>query len=75
MFAALITELNEEQGSYFGWLNPSLYADWGAYGYGSGAFRDITSGSTGGGWSAKTGYDQSTGIGSIESGYVFGTYY
>ena len=75
MFAALITELNEEQGSYFGWINPSLYADWRAYLYGSGAFRDITSGSTGGGWSAKTGYDQSTGIGSIESGYVFGTYY
>ncbi len=73
MFAALLTEVNQEQGSYSGWFNPSLYYYEETYGYGT-AFRDITSGATDGGWSAKAGYDQSTGWGSIKSGFVLGSY-
>jgi pseudomonalisin len=73
MFAALLAEVNQEQGSYSGYFNPALYWYLGHYGYGT-AFRDITNGSTGAGWMAAAGYDQSTGIGSIKNGYTLGSF-
>ena len=73
VFAALLTEQNQKTGSRSGLVNPALYATFtnngatpaGIYG---GDFFDVTSGSIGAGWSAKAGYDQATGIGSILGG-------
>jgi len=73
VFAALLTEQNQKTGSKAGFATPALYATFtnngatpaGIYG---GDFFDVTSGSIGAGWSAKAGYDQATGIGSILGG-------
>jgi subtilase family serine protease len=73
VFAALITEQNQKNGGRSGLVNPALYATFtnngakpaGVYGV---DFYDITSGSIGAGWTAKAGYDQTTGIGSILGG-------
>jgi kumamolisin len=73
VFAALLTEQNQKTGSRAGWANPALYATFTNHGatpagiYGV-DFLDITGGSTGGGWTSKVGYDQSTGIGTILGG-------
>jgi len=64
MFVALQTEINEIQHSRNGFVNPSLYAmaAGGSTEYAF-AFRDVVSG-TNGFYSAQTGYDDATGIGS-----------
>ncbi len=72
-FAALLVEENQQRKSLAGWYNPTLYSAFtdagkkpaGVYGT---EFFDIVSGSTGAGWTAHAGYDQSTGIGSIDNG-------
>jgi kumamolisin len=74
-FAALLTERNQQLKSLAGWFTPKLYNGFtdggkkpaGLYGT---EFFDILSGGTGAGWSARKGYDQSTGIGSIDNGSV-----
>jgi kumamolisin len=72
-FAALVALQNQVNGSLAGYLNTALYATYTNNGaspagiYGA-DFHDITSGSIGGGWKAKKGYDQATGIGSIFNG-------
>jgi kumamolisin len=72
-FAALLTEQNQQKKSLAGYADPALYSAFTDGGkkpggvYGS-EFHDITSGSIGSGWSARTGYDQATGIGSIFNG-------
>jgi kumamolisin len=71
-FAALLVEENQVRKSLAGWYDPTLYTAFtdggkkpgGIYGT---EFFDIVSGSTGG-WSPRKGYDQSTGIGSIDNG-------
>jgi kumamolisin len=73
VIAALIAEQNQVAGSRAGFANPALYSAFttkgskmsGTYG---GEFYDVTSGTIGSGWSAKSGYDQATGIGSILNG-------
>jgi kumamolisin len=72
-FAALLTEQNQLRKSQAGWYNPKLYATFTNSGKAPGGvydteFYDITSGGTGAGWSAHNGYDQATGIGSIDDG-------
>ena len=73
VFATLVALQNQKTGSRSGFLNPALYAAFtnngaspsGVYGA---DFYDVTSGNIGAGWSAKAGYDQATGIGSILGG-------
>ena len=73
IFAALVAQQNEKTGTAAGFLNTALYATYTANGtkpagvYGS-DFYDVKSGSIGAGWSAKTGFDQATGIGTILDG-------
>ena len=70
IFAALVAEQNQKTGARAGYLNPALYATFtnsgaspgGVYG---GDFLDVTSGSIGAGWSARAGYDQATGLGTV----------
>jgi kumamolisin len=70
--AALIAEINQEVRSTVGFVNPMLYgvftglgfAPQGVYG---GLYYDVTNGTIGAGWSAAPGYDQATGIGSINN--------
>ncbi len=64
MFAAFLADENQENGSLSGWIDEYLYEYYGTYGY-SAFFHDVTSGSIGAGWKAAPGYDQATGIGSI----------
>ena len=72
VFAALVAEQNQKNGSLTGFANPALYATYtnngaapaGIYG---GDFLDITSVSIGA-YTAHAGYDQATGIGSILGG-------
>ena len=73
VFAALVALQNQVNGSLSGYLNTSLYAAYTNHGAAPGGvygtdFHDITSGKIGGGWSAKAGYDQATGIGTILNG-------
>jgi kumamolisin len=68
LFAALVAERNQTFGTRSGYLNPTLYSSFTKAGADPGGvygtrFLDITSGSTGAGWKAAAGYDQSTGIG------------
>jgi subtilase family serine protease len=65
MFAAFLADENQEVGSDQGFFSQYLYQYFAAYGYGS-FYHDITSGSIGAGWKATAGYDQATGIGSID---------
>jgi kumamolisin len=73
VFAALVALQNQKTGARSGFLNPALYATFTNHGaspkgvYGA-DFFDVTSGSIGAGWSARAGYDQATGIGSILGG-------
>lgn len=65
IFGAVQTLENQLAGTQAGFVNPSLYKTFKKYGYkanGQPVFRDITSGSNGF-YSAKPGYDQTTGIG------------
>ena len=73
IFAALVAEQNEKTGAAAGFLNTALYATYTANGtkpagvYGT-DFYDVKSGSIGAGWSAKAGFDQATGIGTVLDG-------
>jgi subtilase family serine protease len=66
-YCALQVTINEKDGKRFGYVNPSIYAAFKAHGYT--VFHDIKIGSNGG-FSAHTGYDNTTGIGSIK-GFSF----
>jgi subtilase family serine protease len=61
IYAALQLEVNQIQGSRFGWVNPSVYSLFKTSGYNH--FYDVTEGSNGN-YNAKKGYDNVTGIGS-----------
>jgi subtilase family serine protease len=65
VFAALIAEQNQKTKARTGLANPGIYATFMAN---KGAFYDITTGSIGAGWTARAGYDQATGVGSIING-------
>jgi kumamolisin len=73
MYAALIADQNQQKNALSGVANYALYAAYTNKGaqpagiYGT-QFFDVTSGSIGAGWTAKTGYDQATGIGSVLNG-------
>jgi kumamolisin len=60
-YVALQLELNEAKGSRFGWVNKNIYSVFKLSAYTD--FYDVTSGSNGG-FSAKAGYDNVSGIGS-----------
>ena len=60
-YVALQLEVNQVQGKHFGWVNPSVYSLFKSTGYTN--FYDVTTGSNGG-FKAKAGYDNVTGIGS-----------
>jgi pseudomonalisin len=65
IFGAGLTAVDQTNKSKAGYLNPTLYTQWGKVGYGKGAkayFRDITVGTIGV-YSAQKGYDQMSGIG------------
>jgi kumamolisin len=65
IFGAGITSVDQINKSRAGALNVTMYKQWNKVGYGKGKkayFRDITVGSIGQ-YSAKTGYDQMSGIG------------
>ncbi len=80
VFASLVALNNQVTGSKSGYVNPTLYSAFTKNGASPGGvygadFLDITSGSIGGtvngvgvSWSAKAGYDQATGIGTILGG-------
>jgi subtilase family serine protease len=65
LFAAMIAEIDEVEGTRNGWVNPRLYqiVNQQSYGY---AFRDITLG-TDGLYTATTGYDEESGLGSVKA--------
>jgi kumamolisin len=70
MFAAILAIMNQMVASQSGsptqgYLSPFMYQYFADYGERE-FFHDITAGSIGAGWKATTGYDQATGIGSIE---------
>jgi kumamolisin len=60
-YVALQLEINEAKSSRFGWVNNNIYSVFKTSAYTD--FFDVTKGSNGG-FSAKTGYDNVTGIGS-----------
>jgi subtilase family serine protease len=60
-YVALQLEVNQIQGSRFGWVNPSVYNLFKNYGYDY--FYDVTKGSNGA-YNAKKGYNNVAGIGS-----------
>jgi kumamolisin len=60
-YVALQLEINEAKGSRFGWVNNNIYSVFKLSKYAD--FYDVTRGSNGG-FSAKAGYDNVTGIGS-----------
>jgi kumamolisin len=66
IFSAFITEANEIRGGRSGFVNTRLYNAFKTYGYG--VYHDVTSGNNGS-FSAATGYDEVTGIGSTQ-GYA-----
>jgi len=68
IFGAAQTEIDQVHGGRFGLAAQKIFVFFKKDGYGSGSdlfFHDITSGSNGE-YSAKTGYDQVTGIGSMD---------
>lgn len=62
LFASLVAQIDNVQGARNGWITPRLYQIVDAQGY-AWAFHDITAG-TNGYYSATSGYDNVTGIGS-----------
>ncbi len=70
IFAAMQAEIDERQGTRKGNVVGRLYSLWRTYGYGAAPdgspfiFHDITQGNTG--WSAGSGYDWASGIGSVD---------
>ncbi len=69
IFCAYIADVAQMHGARAGFVNPSLYSAFGgSYTY----YHDITSGNNGG-YTAATGYDQASGIGSLKSGNALGT--
>jgi kumamolisin len=60
-YVALQLELNEAKGNRFGWVNKNIYSAFKLSAYTN--FHDVTTGSNGG-FNAKTGYDNVSGIGS-----------
>jgi kumamolisin len=60
-YVALQLEINQLQGSRFGWVNPNIYQVFSAHAYSD--FYDVTKGSNGE-YKAKPGYDNVSGIGS-----------
>lgn len=69
IYSALQTEINERQQARAGFANARIYKAFGTSGYK--AFHDITSGSNGA-FSAHTGFDDVTGIGSPRGFYLSG---
>ena len=65
IFTAYLAQVAQIHGARAGFVNPSIYSTFSGTGYTY--FHDITSGNNFG-YSAKTGYDQASGIGSIKSG-------
>jgi kumamolisin len=61
IYVALQLGINQVKGSHFGWVNPNIYAVFKKSAYAD--FYDVTKGSNGQ-FSAKTGFDNVTGIGS-----------
>jgi kumamolisin len=57
LWAALIALINQQRGSNLGFINPTIYAS------AENGFNDITQGNNGS-WSAGTGWDPCTGLGS-----------
>jgi subtilase family serine protease len=70
VFAALQTEINQVEGTRNGWVNPRLYAIQNAQGYY--AFHDILTGTNLFNVAAAPGYDNVTGIGSIDGWLLAG---
>jgi subtilase family serine protease len=64
VFTAVQTETDQVHNSREGYVNPLIYSVYTKHGYG--AFHDITSGSNGA-YSAHSGYDDVTGIGSLKA--------
>jgi kumamolisin len=62
LFTSLVVQIDGVQGSRNGWINPQLYRIVNGQGYGY-AFRDVVGG-TNGYYTATSGYDNVTGIGS-----------
>ena len=69
IYCALQTEINQRQNSKAGFVNPRIYTAFTTYGYT--AFHDITSGSNGK-FSAHSGFDNVTGIGSAQGYFLSG---
>ncbi len=69
IYAALQTEINQRQGARAGFVNPRIYKAFANNGYN--AFHDVTSGSNGA-FSAHTGFDDVTGIGSPKGYFLSG---
>ena len=67
LWAALIARVNQSLGASVGYLNPFLYLP-----AEEGTFHDITTG-TNGGYSAGTGWDPCTGLGSPDGGKLLRT--
>ncbi|MGH9587378.1 MAG: S53 family peptidase [Acidobacteriaceae bacterium] len=65
LWAGLIALVNQQRGSAAGFVNPTLYAN-------PGAFRDITSGNNGA-FKAAPGWDACTGLGSPDGAAVVAT--
>ena len=61
-YVALQLEINQVKGARMGWVNAAIYSVFKTEGYAT-DFYDVTNGNNGG-YSAKTGYDNVTGIGS-----------
>ncbi|MEO6991854.1 MAG: protease pro-enzyme activation domain-containing protein [Candidatus Baltobacteraceae bacterium] len=70
IYSALQTEINQRQSNRSGYVDPRIYAAFANNGYN--AFHDITSGSNGA-YSAHTGFDNVTGIGSAKGYFLSGT--
>ncbi|HEY1978046.1 MAG TPA: S53 family peptidase [Candidatus Baltobacteraceae bacterium] len=69
LFGAAVAELDQVKGGRLGLAAGGLYAAFAAHGYGSGAtpyFHDVVQGNNGT-FYASTGYDLTTGIGSIDA--------
>jgi subtilase family serine protease len=70
VFAALQTEINQVEGTRNGWVNPRLYAIQNQQGYY--AFHDILTGTNVFNIAAAPGYDNVTGIGSVDGWLLAG---
>ena len=69
IYSALQTEINQRQNARAGFVNPRIYKAFANNGYN--AFHDVTSGSNGA-FSAHTGFDDVTGIGSPKGYFLSG---